>query len=51
MHHKAVQEKGKLMVDLKLRKHYLSYEPTLHELQRKYEVAMRRCSCCPSATA
>ena len=43
MHHKrVVQEKGKLMVDLKrLRKHYLSYEPTLHELQRKYEVAMK----------
>ena len=43
MHHKrVVQEKGKLTVDLKrLRKHYESYEPTLKELQRKYEVAMK----------
>jgi hypothetical protein len=43
MHHKrVVQEKGKLMTDLKrLRKHYMSYEPTLKELQRKYEVAMK----------
>mmetsp|Transcript_10433 Transcript_10433/g.24305 ORF Transcript_10433/g.24305 Transcript_10433/m.24305 type:complete len:513 (+) Transcript_10433:393-1931(+) len=43
MHHKrVVQEKNKLTTDLKrLRKHYLSYEPTLTELQRKYEVAMK----------
>ena len=37
-----VQEKGKVALDLKrLRKHYDSYEPTLKELQRKYEVAMK----------
>jgi|MDSY01.1.fsa_nt_gb hypothetical protein len=43
MHHKrVVQEKGKLTTDLKrLRKHYTSFEPTLKELQRKYEVAMK----------
>jgi len=43
MHHKrVVQEKGKIALDLKrLRKHYESYEPTLQELQRKYEVAMK----------
>merc|ERR1711988_1712509 len=43
MHHKrVVQEKAKLTTDLKrLRKHYTSFEPTLKELQRKYEVAMK----------
>ena len=43
MHHRrVVQEKTKLMSDLqRLRKHYLSYEPTLKDLQRKYEVAMK----------
>ena len=43
MHHKrVVQEKTKLTTDLKrLRKHHLSYEPTLKELQRKYEAAMK----------
>jgi hypothetical protein len=43
MHHKrVVQEKGKLTVDLKrLRKHYEAFEPTLKDLQRKYEVAMK----------
>merc|ERR1712185_554073 len=43
MHHKrVVQEKEKLTSDLqRLRKHYLSYEPTLKDLQRKYEVAMK----------
>jgi hypothetical protein len=40
--HRVVQEKGKVALDLKrLRKHYDSYEPTLKELQRKYEVAMK----------
>lgn len=43
MHHRrVVQEKNKLATDLqRLRKHYLSYEPTLKDLQRKYEVAMK----------
>ena len=43
MHHKrVVQEKGKLAKDLRrLRKHFEAYEPTLKELQRKYEVAMK----------
>ena len=43
MHHRrVVQEKNKLTNDLaRLRKHYLSYEPTLADLQRKYEVAMK----------
>lgn len=43
MHHRrVVQEKSKLTTDLqRLRKHYLSYEPTLKDLQRKYEVAMK----------
>lgn len=43
MHHRrVVQEKNKLIRDLqRLRKHYLSYEPTLKDLQRKYEVAMK----------
>ena len=43
MHHRrVVQEKAKLTNDLqRLRKHYLSYEPTLKDLQRKYEVAMK----------
>ena len=43
MHHKrVVQEKDKLTNDLKhLHKHYLSYEPTLKELQAKYQVAMK----------
>merc|ERR1719456_2104073 len=43
MHHKrVVQEKNKLLVDLKrLKKHYEQYEPTLTELRHKYEVAMK----------
>lgn len=43
MHHRrVVQEKNKLTTDLqRLKKHYLSYEPTLKDLQRKYEVAMK----------
>jgi hypothetical protein len=43
MHHRrVVQEKAKLTTDLqRLRKHYLSYEPTLKDLQKKYEVAMK----------
>ncbi|KAH8077205.1 hypothetical protein JL720_10170 [Aureococcus anophagefferens] len=42
MHHRrVVQEKEKLTSDLqRLRKH-ASYEPTLKDLQRKYEVAMK----------
>lgn len=43
MHHKrVVQEKQKLVTDLKrLKKHFKAYEPTLNELQRKYQVAMK----------
>merc|ERR1719476_474106 len=43
MHHRrVVQEKNKLIVDIKrLKKHYEQYEPTLTELRHKYEVAMK----------
>lgn len=43
MHHKrVVQEKNKLVVDLKrLKTHYEQYEPTLQELRTKYELAMK----------
>lgn len=43
MHHKrVVQEKNKLIHDIKrLKSHYDSYEPTLKQLQHKYEVAMK----------
>eukprot|EP00440_Ansanella_granifera_P067674 gb/GFBE01073412.1/.p1 GENE.gb/GFBE01073412.1/~~gb/GFBE01073412.1/.p1 ORF type:complete len:582 (+),score=142.48 gb/GFBE01073412.1/:1-1746(+) len=43
MHHRrVVQEKNKLIVDLRrLKKHYEQYEPTLTELRHKYEVAMK----------
>eukprot|EP00744_Colponema_vietnamica_P002135 GILI01003430.1.p1 GENE.GILI01003430.1~~GILI01003430.1.p1 ORF type:complete len:584 (+),score=152.36 GILI01003430.1:45-1796(+) len=43
MHHRrVVQEKNKLITDLKrLKKHYDQYEPTLRELRNKYEVAMK----------
>eukprot|EP00933_Yihiella_yeosuensis_P071189 TRINITY_DN7938_c1_g2_i1.p1 TRINITY_DN7938_c1_g2~~TRINITY_DN7938_c1_g2_i1.p1 ORF type:complete len:582 (+),score=135.38 TRINITY_DN7938_c1_g2_i1:83-1828(+) len=43
MHHRrVVQEKNKLIVDLKrLKKHYEQYEPTLTELRHKYEVSMK----------
>jgi len=43
MHHKrVVQEKNKLLVDLKrLKRHYEQYEPTLTELRHKYECAMK----------
>ena len=43
MHHKRVgQEKNKLLTDIKrLRKHYSQYEPTITELKRKYELAMK----------
>jgi len=43
MHHRrVVQEKNKLIIDLKrLKKHYEQYEPTLTELRHKYEVAMK----------
>eukprot|EP00933_Yihiella_yeosuensis_P071188 TRINITY_DN7938_c1_g1_i1.p1 TRINITY_DN7938_c1_g1~~TRINITY_DN7938_c1_g1_i1.p1 ORF type:complete len:593 (+),score=104.42 TRINITY_DN7938_c1_g1_i1:144-1922(+) len=41
-HRRVVQEKNKLIVDLKrLKKHYEQYEPTLTELRHKYEVAMK----------
>ena len=41
-----MQEKAKLTTDLqRLRKHYLSYEPTLKDLQKKYEVAMKEKMC------
>eukprot|EP00397_Hematodinium_sp_SG-2012_P020052 GEMP01020637.1.p1 GENE.GEMP01020637.1~~GEMP01020637.1.p1 ORF type:complete len:567 (+),score=128.01 GEMP01020637.1:211-1911(+) len=43
MHHRRiVQEKEKILVDLKrLKRHYEQYEPTLTELRHKYEVAMK----------
>ena len=43
MHHKrVVQEKTKLISDIKrLKKHYEHYEPTLKQLQHKYEVVMK----------
>lgn len=43
MHHKrVVQEKGKLIADLKrLKSHYADYEPTLGAMRKKYEAAMR----------
>lgn len=43
MHHKrVVQEKNKLINDIKrLKKHYEAYEPTLKQLQNKYETAMK----------
>lgn len=43
MHHKrVVQEKNKLVVDLKrLKAHYEKYEPMLEELRTKYELAMK----------
>ena len=43
MHHKRIgQEKNKLLGDIKkLRKHYQQYEPTIKELKRKYELAMK----------
>ncbi|CAM9345860.1 unnamed protein product, partial [Choristocarpus tenellus] len=43
MHHKrVVQEKQKLILDLKrLKKSFKAYEPTLKELERKYQVAMK----------
>merc|ERR1719199_450127 len=43
MHHRrVVQEKNKLMIDLKrLKRHYEQYEPTLTELRHKYEVSMK----------
>jgi len=43
MHHRrVVQEKNRLIIDLKrLKRHYEQYEPTLTELRHKYEVAMK----------
>merc|ERR1719156_68663 len=43
MHHRrVVQEKNRLIVDLKrVKRHYEQYEPTLTELRHKYEVAMK----------
>eukprot|EP00879_Flechtneria_rotunda_P008325 GHRR01008719.1.p1 GENE.GHRR01008719.1~~GHRR01008719.1.p1 ORF type:complete len:596 (+),score=212.97 GHRR01008719.1:78-1865(+) len=43
MHHKRVaQEKNKLITDIKrLKAHFAKYEPTILELQRKYETAMK----------
>ena len=43
LHHKRIgQEKNKLLDDIKkLRKHYAQYEPTIKELKRKYELAMK----------
>lgn len=43
MHHKrVVQEKNKLIVDLKrLRNHYSNYEPMLQMVRGKYETAMK----------
>jgi WD40 repeat protein len=43
MHHRrVVQEKNRLIIDLKrLKRHYEQYEPTLTELRHKYEVVMK----------
>lgn len=43
MHHKRVaQEKNKLISDIKrLKDHYAKYQPTILELKRKYEAAMK----------
>lgn len=43
MHHKrVVQEKNKLIEDIKrLKHHYIQYEPTLQQLKTKYEIAMK----------
>ncbi|CAM9146680.1 unnamed protein product [Ectocarpus sp. 12 AP-2014] len=43
MHHKrVVQEKGRMATDLKrLKQHFKAYEPTLKELERKYQLAMK----------
>ena len=43
MHHKRVViEKNKLTQDIKrLKNHYASYEPTMRELNRKYELCMK----------
>merc|ERR1719390_365222 len=43
MHHRrVVQEKNRLIIDLKrLKRHYEQYEPTLTELRHKYEVSMK----------
>lgn len=43
MHHKrVVQEKGKLVTDIKrLKKHYAGFEPALKVLRAKYESAMK----------
>ena len=43
MHHKrVVQEKNKLIDDLRrLRNHMRSYEPTIEELKRRHEIAMK----------
>eukprot|EP00742_Colponemidia_sp_Colp-10_P001280 GILJ01001379.1.p1 GENE.GILJ01001379.1~~GILJ01001379.1.p1 ORF type:complete len:587 (+),score=100.52 GILJ01001379.1:190-1761(+) len=43
MHHRrVVQEKNKLVVDIKrLKRHYDQYEPTIRELRNKYETAMK----------
>ncbi len=36
------QEKNKLLADVKrLKEHYAKYEPTILELKKKYEVAMK----------
>ncbi|CAM9713984.1 unnamed protein product [Scytosiphon promiscuus] len=41
MHHKRV-EKGRMATDLKrLKQHFKAYEPTLKELERKYQLAMK----------
>lgn len=41
-HLHALQEKNRLLTDLKrLKEHYAKYEPTILELKRKYEGALR----------
>uniref|UniRef100_A0A1I8JNG7 WD_REPEATS_REGION domain-containing protein n=1 Tax=Macrostomum lignano TaxID=282301 RepID=A0A1I8JNG7_9PLAT len=41
-HRRVMQEKNKLLDDIKLMKrHYAAYEPTLEQLRHKYEVAMK----------
>lgn len=43
MHHKrVVQEKSKLIADIKrLKRQYENFDPTLKQLQKKYEMAMK----------
>ncbi|KFW06270.1 Sperm-associated antigen 16 protein, partial [Eurypyga helias] len=42
-HHRVVQEKNRLICDIKrLKAHYESYEPTLRQLSEKYQTTLRQ---------